>query len=80
VLLVFCVGVYAIRFHTLPSLALLAGSVYWGGLNIALLMSFISRGWYGLRIGPRAALRLAARMGTRRQLGGFPRRSATRPR
>ena len=70
VLLIFCIGVYAIRFHTLPSLALLAGSVYWGGLNIALLMSFISRSWYGLRTGPRTALRLAARTGTRTQPPG----------
>ena len=61
VLSVFCVMVYAVRFHTLPSLALLAGSVYWGGLNIMLLMSFISRGWYGIRRAPRFARRAIAR-------------------
>lgn len=36
VLGVLCVLVYGLRYGTLPSLALLAGSVYWGGLNIAL--------------------------------------------
>jgi cellulose synthase (UDP-forming) len=61
VLGVFCVMVYGIRFHTLPSLALLAGSIYWGALNIMLLMSFISRGWYGIRRGRSAAGRLARR-------------------
>jgi cellulose synthase (UDP-forming) len=58
VLAVFCVMVYAVRFHTLPSLALLAGSIYWGGLNIMLFMSFISRGWYGIRRGRLLAGRL----------------------
>ena len=61
VLLVACVMVYALRFGTLPSLALLAGSVYWGGLNIALLTSFVTRGWYGLRRARRAAGRFASR-------------------
>lgn len=60
VLLVFCVMVYGVRFGTLPSLALLAGSVYWGGLNIMLLTSFISRGWYGLRRVHRVAGRVVS--------------------
>lgn len=61
VLLVVCVMVYGLRYGTLPSLALLAGSVYWGGLNIALLTSFVTRSWYGLRRAQRAAARLATR-------------------
>ena len=60
VMLVVCVGIYGLRYGTLPSLALLAGSVYWGGLNIALLTSFISRGWYGLKRAHRTADRLRA--------------------
>lgn len=59
VLLVVCVMVYGLRYGTLPSVALLAGSVYWGGLNIALLTSFVTRSWYGLRRAQRAAARLA---------------------
>ena len=54
VLTVFCVMVYGLRYGTLPSLALLAGSVYWGALNIMLLTAFISRGWYGLKRAHRA--------------------------
>ena len=60
VMIVLCVGIYGARYGTLPSLALLAGSVYWGGLNIALLTSFISRGWYGLKRAHRTAGRLRA--------------------
>jgi cellulose synthase (UDP-forming) len=60
VLAVFCVMVYGVRFGTLPSLALLAGSVYWGGLNVMLLTSFISRGWYGLKRAHRTAGRFVA--------------------
>jgi cellulose synthase (UDP-forming) len=59
VLFVVCVAVYAVRFGTLPNLGLLVGSVYWGGLNVALLTSFISRGWYGIRHAQRLARRLA---------------------
>jgi len=55
VLLVACIMVYGLRYGTLPSLALLAGSVYWGGLNIALLTSFVSRSWFGLKRAQRAA-------------------------
>lgn len=60
VLAVVCVFVYGVRYGTLPSLALLAGSVYWGGLNIALMTSFVSRSWYGLRHAQRAARELVA--------------------
>ncbi len=59
VLLVACVMIYGLRYGTLPSLALLVGSVYWGGLNIALLTSFVSRSWYGLQRAQRAARRAA---------------------
>jgi cellulose synthase (UDP-forming) len=48
VLVVLFVLVYSIRHGTLPSLSLLAGAVYWGGLNVVLLTSFVSRGWHGL--------------------------------
>ena len=60
VLLVLCVMVYGLRYGTFPSLALLAGSVYWGGLNIMLLTSFVSRGWYGIKRAQRAARRIPA--------------------
>ena len=58
VLTVFCTAVYAARFRTFPNLALLAATVYWGGLNIALLTSFISRSWYGIKRAKLAAHRL----------------------
>jgi cellulose synthase (UDP-forming) len=58
VLTVATTAIYAARFGTLPNLGLLAGTVYWGGLNIALLASFISRGWYGINRARRAARRL----------------------
>lgn len=48
VFVVICIAVYALRFDTLPSLGLLAGTLYWGGLNIVLLSGFVSRGWHGL--------------------------------
>jgi cellulose synthase (UDP-forming) len=48
VMLVLCVLIYAIRHGTLPSASLLAGAVYWGGLNIVLLTGFVMRGWHGL--------------------------------
>ncbi|MCA1680710.1 MAG: hypothetical protein LC777_18060, partial [Actinobacteria bacterium] len=32
----------------LPSALLLAGTVYWGGLNIILLTGFVTRGWHGV--------------------------------
>jgi cellulose synthase (UDP-forming) len=48
VLLVFCVAVYGLRHGSLPSLSLLAGAVYWGGLNVVLLTGFVTRGWHGV--------------------------------
>jgi cellulose synthase (UDP-forming) len=47
-LAVLCVAIYAVRHGTLPSLGLLLGTVYWGGLNIVLLAGFICRGWHGM--------------------------------
>jgi cellulose synthase (UDP-forming) len=48
VLTVLAVLIYAVGHRTLPSASLLAGAVYWGGLNILLLSSFVTRGWHGL--------------------------------
>ncbi|HLY85290.1 MAG TPA: glycosyltransferase [Gaiellaceae bacterium] len=50
VVTVLVVAVYALRYHTYPSPILLIGSIYWGTLNVALLGSFISRSWHGLKI------------------------------
>jgi cellulose synthase (UDP-forming) len=50
VLAVFVVLIYAGTHGTFPSLVLLLGSVYWGGLNIVLLSGFVSRGWHGLQL------------------------------
>ncbi len=49
VLAVTAVAVYGVRFGTLPNLTLLAGTAYWGGLNVVLLGGFVVRGWYGVR-------------------------------
>ena len=40
--------VYSVRFGTYPNVTLLAGSVYWGALNVILLGNFIARGWHGV--------------------------------
>jgi hypothetical protein len=48
-LLVVCVGIYPLRHGSLPSASLLAGAVYWGGLNVVLLTGFVARGWHGVR-------------------------------
>lgn len=48
VLTVVAVAIYALRFQTLPNPVLLVGTVYWGGLNVVLLSSFITRSWHGL--------------------------------
>ena len=55
------VMIYAVRHGTLPSVSLLAGSVYWGGLNIVLLTSFVSRGWHGLEWTKRTITRSVVR-------------------
>ncbi len=47
-LIVTIVTIYAVVKHTLPSAALLAASIYWGALNVVLLLGFVSRGWHGL--------------------------------
>ena len=47
VLTVITVAIYAARFRTLPDPILLVGTVYWGGLNVVLLSSFITRSWHG---------------------------------
>jgi cellulose synthase (UDP-forming) len=54
VLLVLFVLIYSVRHGTLPSVSLLAGAVYWGGLNVILLTGFVSRGWHGLELAWRA--------------------------
>jgi cellulose synthase (UDP-forming) len=43
-----CVLIYVVWNGTLPTLTVLAGTVYWGGLNILLLAGFVCRGWHGL--------------------------------
>ncbi len=55
ILLIPTVGVYALVNGTLPSIWLLAGTLYWGGLNIVLLAGFVSRGWHGVARARRAA-------------------------
>jgi cellulose synthase (UDP-forming) len=55
VLVVPFVGIYSLLHGTLPSPVLLAGTIYWGGLNIILLAGFITRGWHGV-LGVRAGL------------------------
>ena len=58
-LLVLFVLIYSVRHGTLPSLSLLAGAVYWGGLNVILLTGFVTRGWHGLELAWRAGGRSA---------------------
>ncbi len=48
VLVTVTIAIYAARFGTFPDPILLAGTVYWGGLNVILLSSFVSRGWHGV--------------------------------
>jgi cellulose synthase (UDP-forming) len=55
VLVVLAVTGYGIRFGTLPDPTLLAGTVYWGGLNVVLLAGFVARGWHGVTWLRRAA-------------------------
>ncbi len=64
VLLVMFVLIYSVRHGTLPSLSLLAGAVYWGGLNVILLTGFVSRGWHGLEVAWRAGRGVGAVPGT----------------
>ena len=39
---------YTVVNGTLPPLTVLAGTVYWGGLNVILLAGFVVRGWHGV--------------------------------
>jgi cellulose synthase (UDP-forming) len=48
VLATVAIAVYAARFGRFPDPILLLGTVYWGGLNVILLSSFVSRGWHGV--------------------------------
>jgi hypothetical protein len=57
VLVVLFVLAYSLRHGTLPSLSLLAGAVYWGGLNVVLLTGFVTRGWHGVAWAARGAMR-----------------------
>ncbi|HEU5477250.1 MAG TPA: glycosyltransferase family 2 protein [Gaiellaceae bacterium] len=50
---VLVVAVYAVRYGTYPNPTLLLGSIYWGTLNVALLGTFISRSWHGLKVAGR---------------------------
>jgi hypothetical protein len=58
VLVVPFVGIYSVLHGTLPSPVLLAGTIYWGGLNIVLLAGFVTRSWHGV-LGVRAGRRPA---------------------
>ena len=40
--------VYSVFYCTFLYIVLVAGSVYWGGLNIILLSGFVARGWHGV--------------------------------
>lgn len=59
VLTVVAVAIYAARFRAVPDPILLVGTVYWGGLNVVLLSSFITRSWYGLTRTSREVLPVA---------------------
>jgi hypothetical protein len=61
VLLVPFVGIYSLLHGTLPGVALLAGTVYWVGLNIILLTSFVTRGRHGVLRSRRSVRRAATR-------------------
>ncbi|HLY82190.1 MAG TPA: glycosyltransferase, partial [Acidimicrobiales bacterium] len=61
VLTVVCVMAYTLRYGSLPSIGLLAGTLYWGGLNVVLLMGFVVRGWHGVASARLAATRLSDR-------------------
>ncbi len=52
------VAIYAAVNKTLPSIALLSATLYWGALNVALLVGFVSRSWHGLQWVTRLNMRL----------------------
>ena len=49
IVVVVLVAIYAIVHDTMPNLMLLSATIYWGALNVALLVGFVSRGWHGLQ-------------------------------
>jgi cellulose synthase (UDP-forming) len=57
VLVIPIVAIYSLVHGTLPSIWLIAGTLYWGGLNIVLLAGFVSRGWHGVAHVRRSARR-----------------------
>jgi hypothetical protein len=69
VLLIPIVGIYALVHGRLPGIWLVAGSLYWGGLNIVLLAGFVTRGWHGV-----ARVRRGARRRAQVLAGGAPQR------
>ena len=58
IMVVAIVAVYAVVNHTLPSLYLLSATVYWGALNVALLIGFVSRSWHGLEWAAQVTVRI----------------------
>ena len=64
--------VAAVVFRTLPDAAALFGGLYWGGFNVALLATFISRSWHGVRAAAPAAASAVATTGPGRLSGSGP--------
>jgi len=58
VIVVAFTAVYAALHHRLPNVMLLSATIYWGALNVALLVGFVSRGWHGLRAAHDASIAL----------------------
>jgi hypothetical protein len=59
VLLIPIVAIYALVHGRLPEIGLVAGTLYWGALNIVLLGGFVTRGWHGVAGVHRGARRAA---------------------
>ena len=58
IMVVSIVAIYALVNDTLPSLVLLSATLYWGALNVALLVGFVSRSWHGLQWVSRVSVRI----------------------
>lgn len=58
IMVVVIVAVYAVVNRTLPSLALFSATLYWGAMNVALLVGFVTRSWHGLQWATRLTARL----------------------
>lgn len=58
IMVVSIVAIYALANDTLPSLGLLLATLYWGALNVALLVGFVSRSWHGLQWVSRVSVRI----------------------